>query len=219
MPRSLPSRSLCCAPLGERRPFRRRHAQVHHLLELAGIEQELRRRRVGHRRRRHEIDAADGVGTHAELARRGIDETLEQISGLRPAGAAIGADRHGVGADAFDVDVDRADRIETGDEIGRARRHEAAERRQISADIGEDRDAQAEEAALVVERELGARGVIAALIVGDKTFGAILLPLHRPRDLAARPDHERVLGIDEGLHAEAAADIGRDQAQLVLRRS
>ena len=188
-------------------------------LEFAGIEHELGRRRVGHRRRRHEIDAADFVGAHAEFARRGIDQPLEQISGFGPAGAAIGADRHGIGADAFDVDVDRADRIKAGDEIGRARRHKAAERRQIGADIGEDRDAQAEEAAARIERKLGARGVIAALIVGDETFRAILLPFHRPPDLAARPDHQRLLGIDEGLHAKAAADIGRDQAKLVLRQS
>ena len=175
---------------------------------------ELGRRRVGHRRRRHEIDAADGVGAHAELARRRIDEALEQVGGLRPPGAAIGADRHRVGAHALDVHVDRADRVEPGDEIGRARRDEAAERREIGAEIGEDRDAQAEEAALLVERKLGARDVVAALIVGDEALGAVLLPLHRPLELAARPDHQRLLGIDEGLHAEPAADIGRDQAQL-----
>ena len=206
------------APLGERRPFGRVHAQIHHLFELAGVEHEFGRRRVRHRRRRHEIDAADGVGALADFARRGVDQALEQITGLGPPGAAIGADRHGVGAHALDVDVDGADRIKAGHQIGRARRHEAAERRQVGADIGEDRNAQAEEAALGVERQLGARDVIAALIVGDETFRAILLPFHRPRDLAARPDHERMLGIDESLHAEAAADIGRDQAQLVLRQ-
>ena len=205
------------APLGERRPFRRVHAQVHDRFELAGIEHEFCRRRVRHRRRRHEIDAPDLIGAHAKLARRGIDQTFQKIRRLGPPGAAIGADRHGVGADALDVDVDRPDRIEAGHQVGRARRHEAAERRQVSADIGEDRNAQAEEAAFVVERQLGACDVVAALIVGDETFRAVLLPFHRPRNLAARPHHERVLGIDEGLHAKAAADIGRDQAQLVLR--
>ena len=162
MPRSLPLRSLCARRLAKRRPFRRRHAAVHHLLELAGIEQELGRRRIGHRRGRHEIDAADGVGVHAELARRGIDEALEQISGLRPPGAAIGADRHGVGAHALDVDMDRPDRIKAGDQIGRARRNEAAEGRQIGADIGEDKHPQAEEAAVrhraPVRRALSDRG-------------------------------------------------------------
>ena len=61
------------------------------------------------------------------------------------------------------------------------------------------------------------RCVVATLIVGDEGLGAVLLPLHWPRKPAAGPDHERMLRIDESLHAEAAADIGRDQAEHVLR--
>ena len=217
MPRSLPAALALRAALRERRPFRGRHATVHHLLELAGIENELGRRRVGHRRRRHEIDAADGVRTHAELTRRRVDQALKQIAGFGPPRATIGADRHGVGAHALDVDVDRRGRIDARHEIRRARRHEGAEWREIGAEIGDDRDAQAEEAAVVVKRKLGARDVIAALVVGDEALGAVLLPLHRPFQLAAGPDHQRLLGIDEGLHAEPAADVGRDQAELVLR--
>src|SRR5262245_5805024 len=82
-----------------------------------------------HRRRRHEIDAADCVGAHAELTCRGIDEAFEQICGLGPPSAAIGTDRHRVCAHPLDVDVDRLNRIETRDEICRACRDEAAKRR------------------------------------------------------------------------------------------
>src|SRR6185437_178371 len=135
----------------------------------------------------------DGVGTDSEFARGGIDEPLEQVGGLRPPGAAIGTYRHRVGAHALDVHVDGADRVDAGNEISRARRHEAAERRKIGADIGEDRYAQAEETAFPVEREFGARRVVAALIVGHESFGAILLPLHWPLELAACPDGERLL--------------------------
>ena len=59
--------------------------------------------------------------------------------------------------------------------------------------------------------------MVAALIVRDESLGAVLLPLHRPRKLAACPDHQRLLGIDEGLHAERTADIGRDQTEYILR--
>ena len=127
------------APLRERRPFRRGHGALHHFLKLTGIEQEFCRRRVGHRRRQHEIDATDGVWSFAKLARGRIDESFKQVCRLGSSGATIGTDRHGVGAHAFDVDVDRADRIEPGHKIRRARRDERAERRQISAEIGEDR--------------------------------------------------------------------------------
>src|SRR5262249_5231503 len=51
----------------------------------------------------------------------------------------------------------------------------------------------------------------------DESLGAVLLPLHRPHKLAACPDHQCLLGIDEGFHAERTADIGRDQAEHLLR--
>jgi len=50
------------AALRKRGPFRRFHGALHHFLELTGIEQEFGRRGVRHRRRRHEIDTADGTG-------------------------------------------------------------------------------------------------------------------------------------------------------------
>ena len=43
-------------------------------------------------------------------------------------------------------------------------------------------------------------------------------PLHRTADLLGRPEAHGLLGIDEDLRAEAAADVGRDHAQLVLGR-
>src|SRR5262249_6576990 len=73
------------------------------------------------------------------------------------------------------------------------------------------------EAAVFVERELGARAVVAALIVRDESLGAVLLPFHRPLKLAACPDHQCLPGIDEGLHAERTAGIGRDPPEHLLR--
>ena len=43
-------------------------------------------------------------------------------------------------------------------------------------------------------------------------------PLHRPAHLARRPQADDLFRIDENLRAEAAADVGRDHAQFVLRR-
>ena len=59
--------------------------------------------------------------------------------------------------------------------------------------------------------------MIAALVVRKESFRAVLLPLDRALQLAAGPDDERLFRVDEGLHAEPAADIGRDQAQVILR--
>ena len=60
--------------------------------------------------------------------------------------------------------------------------------------------------------------VVAAMRVGEEGLGAVAGPFHRAPDLLGGPDADRLLGIDEDLGAEAAADIGRDHAQLVLRR-
>src|SRR5262249_45656060 len=142
---------------------------------------------------------------------------LEQICGLRSASATVGADRHRIGAYALDVDVDRSDRVQPGNQIRRTGRHKAAKRRQVGAKVGEDEHPKPEKAAVLVKREFSPGEVVAPLVVGDECFGATLLPLHWPFELTACPDHQSVLGIYERLHAKAAADIGRDQAEHVLR--
>ena len=206
------------APRLEAGPVGLLHAQIHDLLELAGIEGDLRRRRIRHRRGWNEIAPPDLVGRELELPRGGIDQALDQIGRLRPSGAAIGAHRHRVGAHALHVHGDRRRLVEPGDQIGRARRDECAERREIGAEIGDDRDPQAEEMAAPVHGEFGAGEMVAPLVVADEALGAIRLPFHRALELARSPDRERVLGVDERLHAEAAADVGRDGAQLRLRQ-
>ena len=72
--------------------------------------------------------------------------------------------------------------------------------------------------AVVVERHFGMGDMIAAVRVGQERFRAVAGPFHRPADLLRRPEADHLLGIDEDLRAEAAADVGRDHAQLVLGR-
>ena len=60
--------------------------------------------------------------------------------------------------------------------------------------------------------------VVAAMRVGQEGFRAIRRPLHRALDLLRRPDADRLFRIDEDLGAEPAADVRRDDAQLVLGR-
>ena len=106
-------------------------------------------------------------------------------------------------------------RQQRGVEISRHRRREG---RHIGAEIGDGLGAQADDLAVAVERHFGVGDVIAAMRVGEKRFRAIGGPFHRPADALRRPQRHDLLGIDEDLRAEAAADVGRDDAQLVLRR-
>ena len=54
--------------------------------------------------------------------------------------------------------------------------------------------------------------------VGQEGFGALRSPFDRPFDLLGRPRADSLLVVDENLGAEAAANVGRDDAQLVLGR-
>ena len=166
-----------------------------------------------------EVLAAERRRILAELARRHLHQALDDEGRLRAARAAIGVDRRGVGVDAVDLAVDRRDvvlaRQQRRVEIGR---HAGREGREIGAEIGLGLHAQAEDLALVVDRHLGVGDVVAAMRVGEEGLGAVGGPLHRPADLLRRPDADRLFGVDEDLRAEAAAHVGRDHAQLVLRR-
>ena len=70
--------------------------------EIAAVIDEPERRRVRHRGGLDEIAPAQFVGHDAEPARRVIDQPLQRIGRLRPPGAAIGVDRHGVRKDALE---------------------------------------------------------------------------------------------------------------------
>ncbi len=100
-------------------------------------------------------------------------------------------------------------------EIGR---HRGREQRHIGAEIGVGLDPQAGDLVVLVEGHLGLGEVIAAVGVGQEGFGAVAGPFHRAPHFLGGPQRHHLLGIDVDLGAEAAADIGRDHPQLVLRR-
>ena len=75
--------------------------------------------------------------------------------------------------------------------------------------------AHREELAVLVERELAGRLVVAAVIVGDEAARALVGPFHRAAELARRMQHADIFGKDRRLHAERAADIAGEHAHLV----
>ncbi len=62
------------------------------------------------------------------------------------------------------------------------------------------------------------RDVVAAVRVGKEGLRPLRRPLDRPIDLLGRPDADRLFIVDEDLGPEAAADVGRYDAELVFRR-
>ena len=72
--------------------------------------------------------------------------------------------------------------------------------------------------ALVVEREPRGRNIVAAVAVGEEMLGALADPFHRLAQALGGDRGERIFAIGKQLGAEAAADIGRDDAHLVGRQ-
>ena len=88
---------------------------------------------------------------------------------------------------------------------------------QIGADGGNDLGAEAEEVAVLVQREFGVRDVVARLRVAEERFRARRDPFDRTAGDLGAEQHQRHFVINGGLHAEAAADIAADDANLVIR--
>ena len=71
---------------------------------------------------------------------------------------------------------------------------------------------------LLVERQFAGDDLVAAMGVAEQRFRTRRHPFDRTAaDPARRPHHERILRIAAVLHAEAAADIGRNDAKFGLR--
>ncbi len=158
-------------------------------------------------------------GIEPQFACPDLDQPLDHEGRFRPARAPIGVDRHRIGVDGVDLAVDVRDivlaRQQRRVKIGR---HRGREGRHIGAEIGDGLGLERRDPAVGVERHLGVGDVVAPMRVGEERLGAIGHPFHRPPDLLGGPQAHDLLGIDEDLRAEAAADVGRDHPQLVLGR-
>ena len=158
------------------------------------------------------------AGILSEFARADFDQPLDHEGRFRPAGAAIGVDRHGVGIDRIDLAIDLRDvvlaRQQRRIEISRHRRREG---RHIGAEIGYGLGAKAEDLAVAVEGHFSMSDM-------SRPCASVRNASERSethftgRPTLRRPQSDDFLRVDENLRAEAAADVRRDHTQLVLGR-
>ena len=83
-------------------------------LELAAVVGEDEAGLERHRRGRDEVAAAQLDRVDPELARGHVDHALDRVRRLRPAGAAVGPGRRGVGEHAGGLDVDGGRGVHAG---------------------------------------------------------------------------------------------------------
>ena len=212
-PRSLPFFFDSAAALGKAVPVGDFQALVHHMDEIAAVIGDAGLDLVRHGGRRNEIAPPDLDRIDADHFGGAIEQLLDQVSRLRPAGATIGRERNGVGEDSLADAMHRRDLIDAGREPHGEQRHHHRGAEHVRAHGMQRIDAQAQNLAALVERQFTGDDLVAALRVAEQRLRARRHPFHRPAaDTARRPDHQRVFGIAAVLHAKAAADVGRDHA-------
>ena len=216
-PRSLPFFFDSAARLAKPSPIGELQAFVHHMSEVAAVIGDAGLNLVRHGGSRNEIAPPDLDDIDADDLGRAVEQLLDQKGRFRPPGAAIGRERNGVGEDGMRDGMHRRNLIDAGRQAYRKQRHHHRRAEYMRAHGVQRADAQAENLALVVEREFAGDDLIAAVRIAEKRLRARRHPFHRPAaDAARRPRHQRVLRIAAVLHAETAADIRRDHAHFRL---
>jgi len=86
--------------------------------------------------------------------------------------------------------------------------------RYIGAEIRHSLDFEGKKARFAIEGQARLGHMIAALSVAEECFVPATHPFDRPAEPARRPQHQGVFRIDEIFHAEAAADVAHDNADI-----
>src|SRR5207248_1303559 len=157
-----------------------------------------------------------------ELDGRVRHQALDQIAGLGDSerAAVCDAARRLVRVVTVGRDVRRRNVVRAGDYVEEAR----LELRGLR--VGEERavvavevNAQREHLAVLVDGKVAGHVIVARETGRDEVFAAVLDPLHRPPDEQAGRGGHHVARIHRNLVSEAAPDIRRDDADLLLRQA
>ena len=159
-----------------------------------------------------QLDAID-----AELGGDHVHQPLDQVGCFRAPGAAVGVGRHLVGVDADDLHLDRGDLVAAGEHQAGERRHRRRQQLQVRPEIGDRPRPHPENRAVVLDRDFVFADLVAAVNRRGGVLAARLDPFDRRAEAHGEVPDQRLLGVDVQLGAEAAADLRRDDPQLVLR--
>ncbi len=167
----------------------------------------------------HEVLAPEFHRIHAELVGEDVHAALDRVAGLGDAErAAIGdAARRLVREVGVDLGVRDREGVAAGDHAEHAGRVFRGVGGGVEgAVIGSGRHAQGGHRAVGPGADLHVHVVVAREPGARQVLGSRLDPLHRPPELQRADDGADVPGIHRHLVAEAAADVRRDDSDLVL---
>ena len=195
---------------------------VERRLVVAGVVLEPGRRGVRELVRRDEVLPPQLGRVDAELVGGRLDEPLDEERRLGDAERAAVRDAAGrlVRVRALGDDVRGRDVVRAGDDVEEARLELRRLRIRVGVPlVGEHLHAQAGHRPVVLQRELAVHVEVAREAGRDQVAGAVLDPLHRPAEQQRGRRRDDVARIDGHLVAEAAADVRRDDLDVLLRQA
>ena len=159
------------------------------------------------------VAPADLGRVHAELVREQVHRPLDQCGRLRPAGAAVGADRRRVRHDRVPVEVDLRDVVDAARHQAGEHRHQAGVGR-VGAAVLDHAHLQPGDLAVAGAADLDLLHLGAAVLHLQHRLRARLDVAHGTAELARQRDGHDLLGVGRDPRAEAAAGRRRDDPQL-----
>ena len=153
---------------------------------------------------------------HLQFAREHVHRALDEVGRLGTAGAAIRIGRRLVREDFGQRRANRRDVVGGVRHHHRQRRDGGGEEHVVGADVGDQPELEAEHGAVALRRQVHVGEDVAAVRRRDERLRAIFRPLHRDAEALGDRRRDVLFAVDVDLRAEAAADFGRDGADLIL---
>ena len=154
-----------------------------------------------------------------QLGGQNVDHPLDQIDGLGdPERARIGhTARRLVGVDALDRAMRGLQVVAAGEDVEEAGREFGRLRGAVErAVVGQHVDLETEDRAVLGRGDAAGHVIVAGERGGHQVLAAVLHPLHRFSGDDRPDDGQHVSRVDADLVAETAADVRRDDLDLVL---
>ena len=145
-----------------------------------------------------------------------VHHAFLEVGRFWAARAAVGIGGHLVGKHAVQVVLDVGEQVRAGTHQGGQRGDLGRAEVQVRAQVGQQPALEGEDRPIARARRADVVDLIAAVRHRGQVLAALLEPAHRAAEVHRQPGHEDLVGVDVGLGAEAATDLGRDHAHLVL---
>ncbi len=162
-----------------------------------------------------QVARAEQDPVEPEARGRQVQHPLHHEHRLGPAGATHRGDRHAVGVEGRECHLVVRNPVRAGHAHRGEDRHDDAPRDE-GATIVHERVAQGHDPAFARQPQLDVVPLVALLCDRQEMLVACLDELHGTPEVARQERHQDVLGVDDRLGAESAADVLGDDAHGVL---